>query len=80
MEALVFAANFLYVAAYFTTDMLRLRVLTTTAAVCLATYFYCRPEPMLVVFGWNLFFVGLNLMQIARLLHHRRRAAGAEAM
>jgi hypothetical protein len=74
MDILVNAANVLYVVAYFTGDMLRLRMLTTTAAVILAVYFYARPEPLLNVVAWNLFFVGLNVVQIARLLAARRRA------
>lgn len=80
METLIYAANSLYVVAYFTTDMLRLRLLTVTAASCLATYFYSLPEPLLTVVGWNLFFIALNLMQIARLIHARRaceRGSGA---
>lgn len=72
MESLVYAANGMYMVAYFTTDMLRLRILTVTAATCLATYFYCQPEPMLTVVGWNVFFIGLNLFQIARLMHARK--------
>jgi hypothetical protein len=46
--------------------------LTVTAATCLATYFYCQPEPMLTVVGWNMFFIALNLFQIARVLHARK--------
>ena len=71
MESLVYAANGLYVIAYFTTDMLRLRILTVTAATCLATYFYCQPVPMLTLVGWNGFFIALNLFQIARLTRPR---------
>lgn len=84
MESLVYAANGMYVAAYFMTDMLRMRMLTVTAATCLATYFYCQPEPMLTVVGWNAFFVALNLFQIARIIRARReerlRHAGATAL
>ena len=47
--------------------MLRLRLLTTTAAICLAVYFYDQPEPMLNVVAWNLFFVSLNMIQIVRI-------------
>jgi hypothetical protein len=72
MEILVNAANVLYVVAYFTNDLLRLRMLTVTAACCLAAYFYLQPEPLLNVVGWNLFFVALNLFQIARVIHARR--------
>lgn len=75
MEALVYAANGLYVLAYFTTDMLRMRLLSVSAAACLATYFYGQPQPMLTVVGWNLFFMGLNVAQIVRLVRARRRAA-----
>ncbi len=72
MHILVNAANLLYVVAYFTTDMLRLRLMTLTAALCLAAYFYLQPVPMLNVVAWNLFFAALNLMQIGRLLLRRR--------
>jgi hypothetical protein len=77
MELLINAANILYVIAYFTTDMVRLRMLTMTAAACLAAYFASRPTPMLNVVAWNLFFLGLNLFQLLRLLRLRRlRPAG----
>ena len=74
MDVLINVANILYVIAYFTLDMLRLRLLTVTAAACLAVYFYCQPTPMLNVVAWNVFFVLLNLTQIARLLARRERA------
>ena len=73
MEILINAANLLYVTAYFTMDMLRLRILTVTAACCLAVYFYSQPVPMLNVVAWNVFFIGLNLSQIVRILLARRR-------
>jgi hypothetical protein len=61
------------VTAYFTMDMLRLRILTLTAATCLAIYFYCQPVPMLNVVAWNVFFIMLNLTQIVRLVLARYR-------
>lgn len=73
MDILINAANILYVIAYFTMDMLRLRILTLTAATCLAVFFYCRPEPMLNVVAWNLFFIALNLIQVGRILLARYR-------
>ncbi|RYG98622.1 MAG: hypothetical protein EON57_12405 [Alphaproteobacteria bacterium] len=76
MDILINAANLLYVVAYFTTDMLRLRVLTLVAACCLATYFACQPVPLWNVVAWNGFFIGLNLWQLTRLL---RRLATASA-
>jgi hypothetical protein len=72
METLIFVANGLYVASYFMNDILRLRLLTVTAATCLATYFYSLPEPLWTVIGWNTFFVGLNAVQIAREIRSRR--------
>ncbi len=71
MEALVYTANCMYVAAYFMTDMLRMRLLSVVAACCLATYFYLQPQPMLTVVGWNLVFVLLNLTQIGRIMWRR---------
>jgi len=71
MDILINAANVLYVVAYFTTDMLRLRLLTLAAATCLAVFFYCQPEPMLNVVAWNVFFIALNLAQLLRLLRLR---------
>ena len=79
MDILINAANVLYVIAYFTMDMLRLRILTTIAAVCLAIYFYSQPVPMMNVVAWNLFFIALNLGQIARLVLARNRRNPADA-
>ena len=75
MEILINAANILYVTAYFTRDMLRLRFLTVAAACCLAVYFYSQPVPMLNVVAWNVFFILLNLSQIVRLVLTRYRDA-----
>ena len=81
MEFLIYMANGMYLLSYFMKDMLHLRVLTVTAALCLVAYFYMRPEPMMTVVGWNLFFVALNVFQIARIVAprtrmNRKRAAG----
>ena len=75
MELLINGANLLYVAAYFTTDILRLRVLTTIAAVCLSVYFACQPVPLTNVVAWNLFFAALNVVQLLRILRRRRLTA-----
>lgn len=77
MDLLLNAANLLYVVAYFTMDMLRLRLLTVIAALCLAVYFYSQPVPMLNVVAWNAFFIALNLVQIARIVLARWRSARA---
>lgn len=71
MEGFLMAANLLYVAAYFTQDILRLRLMTLLAACLLAIYFYSQSQPMYSVVAWNLFFVVLNLWQIGRVLRAR---------
>lgn len=71
MDMLINAANILYVFAYFTTDLLRLRLLTVVAAACLIGYFASRPEPLWAVVGWNVLFLLLNLGQLARILSRR---------
>jgi hypothetical protein len=68
MDILINVANILYVVAYFTTNMLRLRVLTLIAAACLAVYFATRPDPLWTVVAWNVFFLLLNAWQLTRLL------------
>jgi len=72
MDVLINAANVLYVLAYFTQNLLRLRLLTLVAAACLAAYFASRPDPLWTVVAWNLFFLALNLFQLARILLTRR--------
>ena len=75
MELLINAANLIYVIAYFTSDIVRLRLMTMAAAICLALYFFLQPTPMLNVVAWNLFFVALNLFQLLRLIRARAQAA-----
>jgi uncharacterized membrane protein len=72
MELLVSAANLLFVASYFVSDLLKLRLLTVTASACLASYFAALPQPLPSVVAWNIFFVALNVLQILRLLRARR--------
>lgn len=75
MESLIFAANVMYLIAYFMTDILRLRMLTVAAAACLAIYFYNQPVPMLTVVGWNIVFIALNLFQVVRVVWSIDQAA-----
>jgi hypothetical protein len=74
MEILINLANVLYVVAYFTNNILRLRVLTLVAAICLAFYFGNQPTPMLNVVAWNIAFIALNLIHLARLMTRSRLA------
>ena len=74
MEALVYAANILYLLSYMVRDILHLRLLTIVAACCLVTYFYNQPEPLITVVCWNVFFVGLNALQLGRIIREWLRA------
>mgnify|MGYP004535144035 CR=1 FL=1 len=71
MTVLINAANVLSVLGYFTTDMLRLRLLSLVATTCGLIYFYSQPEPLMTVVAWNLVFLGLNAVQLVRLLRPR---------
>jgi|TARA_B100000315_G_scaffold61911_1_gene56210 hypothetical protein len=64
MESLIYIANGMYLLAYFMNDMLKLRVLTIIATSCLVVYFSLRPEPMVTIICWNLFFAALNIGQV----------------
>jgi hypothetical protein len=79
MEILVYTANGMYLASYFMKEMLHLRMLTVAAALCLSAYFYFRPEPMMTVVCWNLFFVALNVFQITRIAMARSRSKNIRA-
>jgi hypothetical protein len=71
MNFLINAANILFVLGYFTTDMLRLRLLSVVATSCVVAYFYSQPDPMMNVVVWNLVFLVLNLIQIVQMLRPR---------
>lgn len=77
MEILINLANVLYVVAYFTNNMVRLRVLTLIAATCLAVYFGNQPIPMLNVVAWNIGFIILNFIQLIRMFSARSRQGHA---
>jgi hypothetical protein len=77
MEILINLANVLYVVAYFTNNIVRLRVLTLIAATCLAVYFGNQPAPMLNVVAWNIGFIMLNFVQLVRMLSARFQAGQA---
>ncbi len=77
MNILINAANVLFVLGYFTTDMLRLRLLSVVATSCVVAYFYSQPEPLMHVVVWNLVFLALNVVQLAKLLRSRWPRLGA---
>ena len=74
MDSFVHIANVLFLMSYLVRDILRLRVLTVIALVCLAPYYYFQPEPLYAPIAWNIVFATINIFQIYRLLMERRPA------
>jgi len=77
MDALVTLANVLNVAGYFVKDKVWVRALSFSATCCLVSYFTSRPEPLIDVVCWNLFFATLNAWLLWRLLSDRLRRTAA---
>ncbi len=75
MEALINLANLIFILSYFVQDLVRFRLLTITAVVCLATYFLLLPEPPMTIVYWNVFFILLNAFQLGRILAERHLGA-----
>jgi hypothetical protein len=71
-EYWIHGANFLYLASYLVRDILALRVLTVVAGLTLLPFYIVRPEPIWVAVAWNAVFIGINVVQIQRLLLERR--------
>ena len=69
---LINVANLLYLFSYSVRDILWLRILTVTGALCLLPYFYLQPTPLMAPIYWNLIFMAINVYWIVRLLLERR--------
>lgn len=72
---LFFSANLLYFFAYFVQEMLWLRVLSIAAAALTLPYFLLQPEVLYSAVFWQLCFLGINLINLGRLLFERRPIA-----
>ncbi|WP_170506628.1 cyclic nucleotide-binding domain-containing protein [Ruegeria arenilitoris] len=72
LDLLVNAANVFYLISYSVRDIFWLRVLSVIGAMILLPYYYLQPAPMWAPIGWNLFFTGINIFWIVRLLLERR--------
>ncbi|TNC60303.1 hypothetical protein [Rubellimicrobium roseum] len=77
MDFLINAANVLFMLGYFTTNMLRLRLLSVVATACVLVYFYSQPEPMMTVVAWNLVFLVLNIAQLVQMLRSQWLRVGS---
>ena len=70
MEILINAANVLYVILFHAGHAAPATAHRDGGDV-LAVYFYSQPVPMLNVVAWNVFFIVLNVTQIARIVATR---------
>ena len=66
-------ANLLYLASFLGRDMLALRVLTCGGLLLGIVFFSCQPAPMYGPTAWHVVFLGINGVQIWRLILDRRR-------
>ena len=68
-------SNILFAGAYLVRGLLWLRVLSVAGSTLAAGFNYFAPaEPLWTGVGWAVFFVGLNLFAIRRMLASRRSA------
>lgn len=72
LDLLVNAANIFYLISYSVRDIFWLRVLSVVGALILLPYYYLQSVPLWAPIGWNLFFTGINVFWIIRLLLERR--------
>jgi len=72
LDALVSAANVIYLMSYSVRDILWLRILTVVGATLLMPYYYLQTTPLWAPIAWNIVFVTINVFWIAKLLLERR--------
>ncbi len=71
----IHVANIVYLGSYLVRDVLWLRILTV-CGLSLAVAFFCmRLNPTSAPVFWHAVFVGVNIVQIGRLMRQRRAAA-----
>ena len=73
VELCIHVANVLYLLSFLARDMLWLRILTCLGLVLGVVFFTCQPAPMYGPTIWHLVFLGINFVQIRRLVLERRR-------
>jgi hypothetical protein len=78
VEICIHAANILYLASFLARDMLWLRLLTCAGLALGLVFFTCRPAPLYGPAFWHVAFLGINGVQIARLVRERRGLALTE--
>jgi hypothetical protein len=81
VRALLHLANGLFLLSYLVRDIVWLRLVTFAAGALLVAHFALQPTPPVEPLAWNVLFLSLNGVQLARLIHARRplRLTGDEA-
>jgi hypothetical protein len=69
----IHAANVLYLVSYLTRDIMWLRLLTCCGLILGIAFFTCQPKPFYWPCAWQVVFLGINVVQIRRLIYERRR-------
>jgi hypothetical protein len=73
VDLCIHVANVLYLLSFLARDMLWLRILTCLGLVLGVIFFTCQPAPLYGPTVWHLVFLGINFVQIRRLILERRR-------
>jgi Popeye protein conserved region len=73
VDLCIHVANVLYLLSFLARDMLWLRILTCLGLGLGVVFFTCQPAPMYGPTVWHLVFLGINFVQIRRLILERRR-------
>ena len=74
----IHVANMLYLVSFLTRDMMWLRILTCAGLAFGIVFFTCQPAPLYGPCVWQVVFLGINLVQIRRLVHERQRVKLSE--
>jgi Popeye-like protein len=72
VEACLHVANIFYLASFLGRDMLVLRSLTCAGLSLGILFFSCQTTPMYGPTAWHLVFLGINCVQIRRIVLERR--------
>jgi hypothetical protein len=72
VEACLHLANIFYLASFLGRDMLVLRALTCAGLTLGILFFSCQTSPMYGPTAWHLVFLGINIVQIRRIVLERR--------
>jgi len=73
VELCIHVANIFYLASFLVRDIFWLRILTCVGLVLGVIFFTCQSTPMYGPTVWHVVFLGINALQIWRLIIERRK-------